>query len=71
MPIFVALTALVAVSSAALLVLVILLQEPRGGASTVLGGTVQDVMGAGRLPRLASTLAGVWIGACLLHAVLT
>jgi preprotein translocase subunit SecG len=56
-----------------LLMFVILLQEPKGGGlASALGGSGMDAIGAnvGSVNRFTSWVAGVWIGACLLLAVL-
>jgi protein translocase SecG subunit len=52
---------------------VILLQEPKGGGlAAALGGSGMDAIGAnvGQVNRFTSWVAGIWIGACLLHAIL-
>ena len=66
------LLAVVAVLSSILLLFVILLQEPKGGGlAAALGGSGMDAIGAnvGQVNRFTSWVAGIWIGACLLHAV--
>ena len=58
--------------SSLLLMLVILLQEPKGGGlAAALGGSGMDAIGAnvGQVNRFTTWAAGVWIGACLLHAL--
>ena len=67
------LLAVVAVLASILLMFVILLQEPKGGGlAAALGGSGMDAIGAnvGQVNRFTSWVAGIWIGACLLHAVL-
>ena len=67
------LLSIVAVVSAVLLTVVILLQEPKGGGiGAALGGRVGETFGhaTGRLNRFTAGLAGVWVWACFLHAVL-
>lgn len=66
------LLAVVAVLSSVLLMFVILLQEPKGGGlAAALGGSGMDAIGAnvGSVNRFTSWVAGIWIGACLLHAM--
>jgi len=65
--------AVVAVVSSVLLMFVILLQEPKGGGlAAALGGSGMDAIGAnvGQVNRFTTWVAGIWIGTCLLHAVL-
>lgn len=67
------LLAVVAVLSSILLMFVILLQEPKGGGlAAALGGSGMDAIGAnvGQVNRFTTTVAGIWIGACLLHSIL-
>ena len=62
-----------AVVTSILLMFVILLQEPKGGGlAAALGGSGMDAIGAnvGQVNRFTSWVAGIWIGACLLHAIL-
>ena len=69
----VGLLAVIAVISSILLMFIVLLQEPKGGGlAAALGGSGMDAIGAnvGSVNRFTSWIAGVWIGACLLHAVL-
>jgi protein translocase SecG subunit len=66
------LLAVVAVLASVLLMFVILLQEPKGGGlAAALGGSGMDAIGAnvGQVNRFTSWVAGIWIGACLLHAM--
>ena len=63
----------VAIITSILLMFVILLQEPKGGGlAAALGGSGMDAIGAnvGQVNRFTSTIAGIWIGACLLHSIL-
>ena len=67
------LLAVTAVITSILLMFVILLQEPKGGGlAAALGGSGMDAIGAnvGQVNRFTSWVAGIWIGACLLHAIL-
>ena len=67
------LLAVVAVLASLLLMFVILLQEPKGGGlAAALGGSGMDAIGAnvGQVNRFTSTVAGIWIGACLLLSIL-
>jgi preprotein translocase subunit SecG len=73
MTFIVGLLGVVAVLSSVLLMFVVLLQEPKGGGlAAALGGSGMDAIGAnvGQVNRFTSWVAGIWIGACLLHAVL-
>ena len=70
---FLGLAAVVAVLSSLLLVLVILIQEPKGGGiAAALGGSGMEALGVatGGVNKFTSWVAGIWIGACLLHAVM-
>lgn len=63
----------IAVLASVLLMFVILLQEPKGGGlAAALGGSGMDAIGAnvGQVNRFTAWVAGVWIFACLLHAVI-
>lgn len=63
----------VAFLASLLLMFVILLQEPKGGGlAAALGGSGMDAIGAnvGSVNRFTSWVAGIWIGACLVLAVL-
>lgn len=67
------LLAVTAVVSSILLMFVILLQEPKGGGlAAALGGSGMDAIGAnvGQVNRFTMWVAGIWIGACLLHGVM-
>lgn len=67
------LLAVIAVAASILLMFVILLQEPKGGGiASALGGSGMEAVGVnvGSVNRFTSWVAGVWIGACLLHAVM-
>lgn len=65
--------AVVACVAAALLVAVVLAQEPRSGAiSGLLGGATEGVFDTSTAPvrRFTSVVAAVWIGAAAVHALL-
>ena len=67
------LLAVIAVISSILLMFVILLQEPKGGGlAAALGGSGMDAIGAnvGQVNKFTTSVAAVWMGACLLHAIL-
>ena len=67
------LLAVTAVLASILLMFVILLQEPKGGGiASALGGSGMEAVGVnvGSVNRFTAWVAGVWIGACLLHAIL-
>lgn len=67
------LLAVIAVLASILLMFVILLQEPKGGGiASALGGSGMEAVGVhvGSVNRFTSWVAGIWIGACLLHAIL-
>ncbi len=67
------LLAVVAALSCLLLMFVILLQEPKGGGiASALGGSGMEALGVatGGVNRFTSWVAGIWIGACMIHAVL-
>ena len=67
------LLAVIAVVLALVLTIVILLQEPKGGGlAAALGGSGMEAIGVntGSVNRFTMTLAGIWIVACLLHAIL-
>ena len=62
----------VAALAGGLLMLIVLLQEPRNSAlGGTLGGRVGDVIAPSAAPvdRLVGGLAAVWVGACLLLAL--
>jgi protein translocase SecG subunit len=67
------LLAVIAVFSSLLLMFVILLQEPKGGGiASALGGSGMEALGVatGGVNRFTCWVAGVWVFACLLHAIL-
>lgn len=70
---FVGLLAVIAVISSLVLGFVVLLQEPKGGGiAAALGGSGMDTFGpaAGGVNRFTSWMAGIWMAACFLHAIL-
>ncbi len=70
---FLGLLAVVAVLSSVVLAFVVLLQEPKGGGiAAALGGSGMDTFGpaAGGVNRFTSWMAGIWMAACFLHAIL-
>jgi preprotein translocase subunit SecG len=70
---FLGLLAVVAVVSSIVLGFVVLLQEPKGGGiAAALGGSGMDTFGpaAGGVNRFTSWMAGIWMVACFLHAIL-
>ena len=73
MDFFLGLLAIIAVLTAVILSVVILLQEPKGGGlAAALGGSGMEAIGVntGSVNRFTMWMAGVWIVACLLHAIL-
>ncbi len=67
------LLAVTAVVSSLVLLVVILLQEPKGGGiAAALGGSGMEAIGVatGSVNKFTSWVAGIWVGACFLHAVL-
>ncbi|MCG3134460.1 MAG: hypothetical protein HMLKMBBP_01766 [Planctomycetes bacterium] len=66
------LLSVVAVVACLLLMFVILLQEPKGGGlAAALGGSGMEALGsnAGAVNRFTCWVAGIWIAACLIHAL--
>jgi len=67
------LLAVVAVVTSIILMVVILLQEPKGGGlAAALGGSGMEAIGVntGSVNKFTSTIAAIWIVACLAHALL-
>ena len=67
------LLAVVAVLASLLLMFVILLQEPKGGGiASALGCSGMEALGVstGGVNGFTCWVAGIWIGACFLHAIL-
>jgi len=67
------LLAVVAVAASVILMVVILLQEPKGGGlAAALGGSGMEAIGVntGSVNRFTSSVAAIWIAACLLHALM-
>jgi len=67
------LLAVTAVVTSVLLMVVILLQEPKGGGlAAALGGSGMEAIGVntGSVNKFTSTVAVIWIVACLAHAIL-
>jgi protein translocase SecG subunit len=67
------LLAVIAVLSSVLLMFVVLLQEPKGGGiAAALGGSGMEAIGpaTGGVNRFTTWVAGVWMVACFLHAIL-
>ena len=67
------LLAVVAVIASILLMFVVLLQEPKGGGiASALGGSGMEAIGpsVGGVNRFTSWMAGIWMVACFVHAVL-
>lgn len=61
-----------AVVTCLLLMFVILLQEPKGGGlAAALGGSGMEALGtnAGAVNRFTCWVAGIWMAACLIHAL--
>ena len=56
-----------------LLMVAILLQEPKGGGiASALGGAGMETVGinTGKVNSFTGWVAGIWIGACLIHALM-
>jgi protein translocase SecG subunit len=67
------LLAVTAVVSSIILLVVILLQEPKGGGlAAALGGSGMEAIGVntGSVNKFTSTVAAIWIVACLAHALM-
>lgn len=67
------LLAVIAVVASVILMVVILLQEPKGGGlAAALGGSGMEAIGVntGSVNKFTSTVAAIWIVACLAHALL-
>jgi len=67
------LLAVIAVVASIILLVVILLQEPKGGGlAAALGGSGMEAIGVntGSVNKFTSTVAAIWVVACLLHAIL-
>ena len=67
------LLAVIAIATSIILMVVILLQEPKGGGlAAALGGSGMEAIGVntGSVNKFTSTVAAIWVIACLAHAIL-
>jgi preprotein translocase subunit SecG len=66
------LLSVVAFVSSALLMVVVLLQEPKGGGiASALGGSGMEAVGVstGSVNKFTSWVAAIWVAACLMHSL--